>query len=447
MSTPTTPYINPNLPLVSVFSQFGLNEREVERLVPKIAPAFQRSKVSLIAEHLGKPVLKRSKTRIFEIYRQADDFPAATIATRTASGADLVLTWTDPNFQAIRVGNMIKAASGAMGIVKQVTAGSVTIGFLSNPNGNTAFVSADFAATEIASDRGDVTNPNSRQSKSTLFTLPNQYTNIVSSISDTVEVTAEEANQFTYLENIDGTQYYALSKVTQAMQRMMQYQSLRMVDEIAPVYDENRPVGGSLVWQIKNQGGVYRPISAAITETEFNAAIEQYVNNGGFNGEEIVIVAGPSYLADLQKNVFKQYLTTAGTTNVIGGAKVEGLNAFEYGYQGLKFKIVRDDVMSSTKKWGYSSIFAGESKRSKSAMWINTAPVATEQGATMPALMEYYYITPDMIVSEKAGMTDMMGRPNKQTTTGQLSSTVEISLNKTTQLTQPSGHMFHAAQS
>lgn len=447
MSTPSTPFPNPNLPMVSVFAQYGMNEREVERLVPKIAPAFQRSKVSLIAEYLGKAVLKKSKTRIFEIYRQADDFPSATISSRTVSGTDLILTWTDSNFQSIRVGNMIKAASGAFGIVKSVSAGSATVGFLSNPNGSTAFVSTDFAANEIASDRGDVTNPNSRKSKTTLFTLPNQYKNIVSSISETVEVTAEEANQFTYLENIDGTQYYAISKVTQALQRMLQIQSLRMVDEIPPVYDENSPVGGSLIWQIKNQGGVYRPITAEITEAEFNNAIQQYVNNGGFNGEEIVIVAGASYLADIQKNVFKQYITTAGTSNVVGGAEVKGLNAFEYGYQGLKFKIVRDDVMSSTKQWGVSNIFAGESKRSKSAMWINTAPVATEQGGTMPALMEYYYITPDMIVSEKAGMTDMMGRPNKNTTSGQLSSTVEISLNKTTQLTQPSGHMFHAAQS
>jgi hypothetical protein len=445
MSTPTTPFPQQGLPMVSVFSQYGLNEREVERLVPKLYPALQRSKVSLIAEYLGKPVLKKSKTRIFEIYRQADDFPAATIRSggRTTSGSNLVLSWTDPSFEAIREGNMIKAESGATGIVISTNPGSATIAFLSNPNGSSAFVSADFAEGEIASDRGDVTNPNSRKSKTTLFTLPNQYKNIVSSISETVEVTAEEANQYTYLENIDGTNYYALSKVTQALQRMLVTQSLRMVDEIAPVYDESKPVGGSLIWQIKNQGGTYVPITSEITEQAFNQAIEQYVNKGGFNGNELVVCAGPSYLADVQKNVFKQYITTAGTTNTVGGSSVKGLDAYEYGYNGIKIKMVRDDVMASTKQFGYSDIFAGQSKRSKSALFINPAPVATEQGATMSPIQEYYYITPDMIVSEKAGMTDMMGRPNKNTTTGQLSSTVEISLNKTTQLTQPSGHMFH----
>jgi len=282
MAFPNSTFIDPNLPLVSVFTDYGINERQVEPLVPKLAPAFSRSVISTIAEQIGKPQLVSAKTPIFQIYRQPNDWAAATISNRSAVGTDLVLTWSDPTFQSIRVGNMTQAKSGALGIVKSASAGTATIGFLSNPNGSTSFGASDFVIGELASDRGDVTDRDNRLSKSTFFTMPVPYQNIVSSISDTTTVNFSEANQFTYLKNINGTQYYALNKVTQMLGRLQQTYSIRMVGDIPANFNTSTPVGGSLIWQIKNQGGTTRALNAAITPTEFHDAIQQYINNGGY---------------------------------------------------------------------------------------------------------------------------------------------------------------------
>lgn len=445
MSFPNSTFIDPNLPLVSVFANYGINDRQVEPLVPKLAPAFQRSVISAIAEQIGKPQLVSAKTPIFQIYRQPNDWAAATIADRSAVGTDLVLTWSDPSFQAIRVGNMIQAKSGAVGIVKSKSAGTATIGFLSNSNGSTAFGASDFVIGQLASDRGDVTDRDNRLSKETLFTLPVPYQNIVSSMSDTTTVNFAEANQYTYLKNINGTQYYALSKVSQMLGRMQQTYSIRMVGDISANFDTATPVGGSLIWQIKNQGGSTRAINAAITESEFNEAIQQYINNGGYASKEVIIVGGSSYIQDLQKNVFKQYVTTAGNNNVLGGKEVKGLNIMSYYYSGFTFHLIMDEFLNNPNIWQPSDLFAGETVRSKSAIWMNAAPVPTENGGTLPFVSDYYYGVPDMIVTEVKGMTDMMGRPNKEGVSGKLSSTVEVNWNKTTQFNNPAQCFYHYA--
>lgn len=445
MSFPNSTFIDPNLPLVSVFANYGINDRQVEPLVPKLAPAFQRSVISAIAEQIGKPQLVSAKTPIFQIYRQPNDWAAATIADRSAVGTDLVLTWSDPSFQAIRVGNMVQAKSGALGIVKSKSAGTATIGFLSNPNGSTAFGASDFVIGQLASDRGDVTDRDNRLSKETLFTLPVPYQNIVSSMSDTTTVNFAEANQYTYLKNINGTQYYALSKVSQMLGRMQQTYSIRMVGDISANFDTATPVGGSLIWQIKNQGGSTRAINAAITESEFNEAIQQYINNGGYASKEVIIVGGSSYIQDLQKNVFKQYVTTAGNNNVLGGKEVKGLNIMSYYYSGFTFHLIMDEFLNNPNIWQPSDLFAGETVRSKSAIWMNAAPVPTENGGTLPFVSDYYYGVPDMIVTEVKGMTDMMGRPNKEGVSGKLSSTVEVNWNKTTQFNNPAQCFYHYA--
>lgn len=441
-----SPFQNPNLPLVSIFSELGLNEREVESLIPKLAPAFQRSVISVIAEQIGKPRLIEAKTPIFEIYRQPNDWAAATIASRTQSGTDLVLGWSDPNFQSIRVGNRVQAQSGAIGIVKSKDAGTATIGFFANSNGATAFnLSTDFLIGELASDRGNITDrDNRKQDIETFFTTPVNYKNIVGSYSDAVTINASEAKQYTYVKEMGGKNYYALAKVTQMLGRMQQTYSLNMITDAPAVFNSATPQGGSLIWQIKNQGGTARSFSTELTERELNESIDQYINTGGYAGNELVVVCGTGYLGQLQRNVFKQYVTTAGTTNVLGGSSVKGIDIVEYAYNGMHLKFVVDPILNNPNMFGQSQLFAG-SQRSYSAMWLNPQPTPTEQGGTMPFVSDYYYISPDMIVTEINGMTDMQGNPVKKGVNGSLSSRVEVNWNKTTQLSNPAQAMYHYA--
>jgi len=443
-SSPSTPFIDPNANLVNVFELYGYNQRFVESMIPKMNPQFQRSILTKLATELGAPKIITATNRIFEIPRQPNDYPSSTIATRTASGNNLILTLTDGNFQAIREGNGAKAKNGTVGKVVSKSAGTITLQFFASPSGATSFATADFAAGEAVIDFGDLGNPNNRKSKETLFTLPIRNSNIVSCINETCEITAEEAHQLTYLDDVDGSKFYALNKQKQTAERLLQYETERMWSDLPKVMDRDNPFGATLINQIKTMGGVSRPItsSSGVSEDEFHASAEQFINNGGFVGNEIVIVCGYSYLADIQRNVFKQYVTTAGTTNVIGGATVKGINAMEYAFDGFNYKFIVDPVLNNPRMFGTSTLFPGKTLGSKSAMWFCPEAVQTENGGTMPWLQDYYYISGDLMSTEVDGMTDVKGRPVKKGNNGKLAASIEMSLNKTTQLMNPAGCMY-----
>ena len=145
-ASPSTPFIDPNANLVNVFELYGYNQRFVESLIVKMNPQFQRSVITKLASQLGAPKIITATNRIFEIPRQPNDYPSATIASRTVSGSNLVLTFTDGNFQALRAGNGVKAKNGTVGKVISKAPGTVTIQFFASPSGSSAFAALSVQA-------------------------------------------------------------------------------------------------------------------------------------------------------------------------------------------------------------------------------------------------------------------------------------------------------------
>lgn len=446
-NSPSTTFPDLSLPQVSVFAEYGINDRQVEALVPLISQAYDIGVISKISQQLSKPQLIESATPTFEIYRKPLSWASATIAARdkdTISGS-LILGWSDPTFSFIPVGNTVIAKSGCVGIVTAKSAGTATIGFFSNANGNTSFVLSDFKLGEMASDNGDVTDRYNRTTKETRYTMPVNYKNIVSSISDSCTIYAADVKQKTYLSSVGGKQYYALNKIVEMLARVQHTDSVRMYRNTPAVFNQSTPMGASFINQILTMGGTGRPITASVTRSEFEAAIKEYVLKGGYASNEITIIAGTSYIADLQSNVFYGFVNTAGTNNVLGGQVVKGLNIFTYSYLGFTINMIHEPLFDNPNIFNASALFAGETTMSKSAIWINTAPPKTVQGVTLPFVQDYYYIASDMIVSERDGLTDMNGNPTKKNTNPSLAATVEVNWNKTTQLTNPAGCFFHYA--
>lgn len=446
----TTPFADPNLPLVSVFDQNEMNQRIVEMSVPKMAPRFQRSVISIIAAQMAAPIHRKSGARIFNIYRQPNDFPTAVVLTRSASGNTIDMTFQQDKFQHIIVGHlMVDTVTGCLAYVQNTSAGAAKVKFYSNPNGATAFTSADFAVGNQVSDRGSAGNIIDRLTVPDPFKVPIPYQNVIGQMDKSVEIDYESANRLTYLKAQDGTFYYAHQKVAQAMGAMMQEQSVRMVDDIPAVLDATNPVSGSLLWQIKNQGGDSRTFNSAITANEFYAAADQFANTGGTDSKEILIVCGRGYIADIQKNVFKEFVTTAGVANVIGGTEVKGINAMMTAYAGVTYRFVIDNFMDNPNIWGNSTIFPGETKRSHSAIWMSTNPVENENGGTSPFICDYYYGSyADMWSVDVNGMITPKGvkAENGTANSGKKRASVEITLDKCTQLSAPSGAFYHATE-
>ena len=438
----STPYISNQDSLQSIFDQRNLVPRSVEALVPIMNPQFARPALSKLIDVLDGAVLKKTTNRKFNINRMPNDYPAATINTRTLSGALLNLTFSDTTFQAIPVGNAVISISGALAEVVANGAGFVTLRCVYSPTGNAAFTGTDFVADELVSDRGALGNINNRLTPETVFTLPTEYSNFIAQYDAGAYISHEDVNNKTYIKNQYGSDFYALQKESQALQRLMQTYYARLYSNIPAVADANKPVGASLINQINTMGGFSTGITGPITETTLKNVIRQYVANGGFTGDEIVVLCGSQYLGDIHESLAK-YVETAGSHNIVGGQKVEGINIYEYGFEGLKLKFIKDPFLDNKQIFGVDPT-TGFSNRSRSAMWMNTDMCKTEQGVSVPFVCDYYFgNTADVFRWEVAGSMDSKGNPVTNGATDKKGCQINFTLDKQTQLMNPAACMYH----
>lgn len=432
-----------NLSQVDIFTANNIKYRQVEELVAIMNPAFRRSALSKLASQMGAPVQKKSGQRLVEVYRQAYDYPMATIATRTASGNDLVLALTDPTFNSIVVGNMVRSANETLALVKTISSGSMTVSFLVNPNNSSAtgFVAADFAAGELVVDMGNVGDIRDRQSPNAIVSQPTRYTNVIGQVDGSCTLGFDELHTKTWLP-FNGKQYFAFRKVQFTIEDFLRKYDARMLSDIPMVDDSTKPVSGSLLWQIKNQGGIDRPFTS-LTKSEFLQAADAFRNTGTYTSDEILIVCGSGYLSQLQQNVFENLITTAGVNNTVGGTKVKGINVMEYAYGGFHYKIVVDPFLDQPF-WGASTIYGTPSKRSFSAIWMSTGAVPSDNGGVLPFVCEYYFgPKADIHVQTVNGMMDKNGNLVESGANGKKAVTYNMTLDKLTQLANPSACMFH----
>lgn len=441
----STPFINPNDSLQSIFDQRNLTPRFVEQSVPIMTPQYSRPALSKLIDVLEGAVLKKAGNRKFNINRMPNDFPFATITVRATSGSLLVLTLADASFQAIPIGNAVMSQSGAVAEVIDKGAGTMTLSCVYSPTGtgNTAFATADFAINQIVSDRGALGDIQNRLTPETVFTLPTEFSNYIAQYDNAAYVSHEDVNNKTYIPNSMGTDYYALQKEAQALQRLMQTYYARLYSDVpANVNNPNKPMGASIINQIKTMGGFAQGITGTVTETILKNVIRQYVANGGFTGEEIVVLCGSQYLGDIQESL-AQYVITAGDKNVVGGTAVEGINIYNYGFEGLKLKFIKDPFLDNKQIWGTDTT-TGFSNRSRSAIWMNTDQCKTENGISVPFVCDYYFgNTADVVRWEVPGNMDSKGNPVTQGANGKKGCQINFTLDKQTQLMNPAACMYH----
>jgi hypothetical protein len=321
----------------------------------------------------------------------------------------------------------------------------MVVSFFANPNGNTSFVAADFAATEQARDAGVIGNTQIRNAGTTVFSLPDPYYNIVSQLDATCFLNFEELNSKTFIKAKNGKMYYAFQKDVQTLERLYQQYLVRTYSNIPVNMNDTQPVGASLLNQILTMGGGQSSLgsTASFTIQQLRDAIRQYKASGGFTTDEILVIGGSQYVGNWQESL-ENYVIQSGNKNTIGGEEVMGINVMEYGFQGLKFKVLTDAVLDNRNMWGTNS--QGFSNRSNSAIWAAVEKVKTENGELAPFACSYYLGgTDDIKRTVIEGMIDENGNPISKGTNNQKGVSIEYTWDKTEQLMNPRACWYHGA--
>jgi hypothetical protein len=429
----------------TVFDSIGILEKEVENLIPLLSPQYQRPALSVCIDQMegGTRKIVKSKSRLINIYRQENDYPAGTISASSQTGSNISIQFTNGQFAEIPEQHMVFAESGAIGKVEQKGEGYMLVSFYSNPSGATSFnFSTDFLAGEQVTDGGMIGNLAVRKEDETIFSLPDNTQNIIPTYSADTFLHKEDFINTTFLKDATGGYHYAVNKDVQTLERLMQQYCVRTYKNVPAVLSGNQPVAASLVNQIVTMGGTYRPLNSQLTYGELKATIREYTSKGGFTTNEVAVFAGSQYVADFQE-ALESFVTTAGVNNTLGGQKVEGINIMQYNFQNLNIKLIHDPILDNKLMFGTGS--DGFSKRSRSAIWMNTAPVKVEGGGTMPFAVSYYVgENADIHRWVKNGSIDEKGRRVKEGNEF-IGCKIMYEWDKLEQISNPRAALFHGS--
>lgn len=148
--------------------------------------------------------------------------------------------------------------------------------------------------------------------------------------------------------------------------------------EVGGVTDTN----GGIRWSIINRGGVYYPLTSALTENQFDNFLADTHSRKVSSGPMEIFI-GQGMLMHIQRNFTEGYITNAGSSNTFGGQTVEGLNVLEYNIANMPVRFIELDVLRDREMFPELSTIPGlvnPYKRQHMAFALDTAPIPTSLG-------------------------------------------------------------------
>jgi hypothetical protein len=161
---------------------------------------------------------------------------------------------------------------------------------------------------------------------------------------------------------------------------------------------------GGLRWSIINNGGVYLPLTAEITQTQFNDFLETLVRKSAENGRNLVAMMGTAMMARLQ-TLLSNFIQFAGSQNTLGGVSVEGLNVMTYSYAGIKIDFVRWALLDDDAFKGDLSSVTGKPRMSHAMYVLDLTPLPAADGSgSISPLQKYHFNNDEMLAAYVPGM-------------------------------------------
>lgn len=434
--------------------QAAIKQLSIYPLTMQMFPEY--NVVDIISSRLGKPRSEKTFNRLYSIGKKGNDYPAVQIATRTAVGTELQLTFTDNSWAAYRNGDGIEAENGTLGRVTYNAPGIVRLALQASASGNTTFQAADFADEELTSWAGNLTSVYQQEKLRRVISNPILTNNVIGLMLDTYTGTMDELNQFTYINDDKGNPLYLRIQPKLMLERNAKafnkrtYMGKLVNDVQSGVYQ-----GDGFEQQIFKGQGVYETYTSDLDENQLQFILRKLGNNGASKSRKLMCICGNDYIADLQANVFKQYLTTAGKDSVLAkmGVSLQGLNVFNYHFDGFDIDFVIDPTFSDDQQYPgrTTSVSPGSLKQSRTAFYFNVAEVDTEQQMKVPFLQTYVNGPSKgdgsgmvgMWMTEVPGAIDQNGKLVPTANTVSLESTLAVYYSQTHQLMNPSNCAFH----
>lgn len=355
-------------------------------------------KLSLWIEKMNMPTGYKQFSGSTELkYEKAfigRDHVIAQIDSATQVGNTLVINLlpvgTPPQaYNAFRVNDgVVSADMGVWGKVEAASPGQITISPVGEGIAISDLVSA-FVANNYVKAVGDFEKNDNSGGKSRLAQYPDVDYNYAGIKRDSWYQSGREAVGSRV--KWDG-EMWSDGFAEQTIKRLLRKREFMQVwgvrdrrpDTNGDVFDSN----GGIRWSVINRGGEYLPLSAPITETQFDTWLadmdRKKVSMGPLN-----IFMGKGMLYHIQRNFTEGYITPVGRENTFGGAEVMGLDVRKYSIAGIDVNFIELPALNDLELFPEISSIPGlalPNRMGHTAFCVDFAPIEVSGGGTAPAI-------------------------------------------------------------
>ena len=407
--------------LIQDFYSMHLEDRFVMPEIVNLRPQF--TSMNYLINKLNASPIMSNKMIAEQPYWDVATITAQCVSTTLSQGNSIATVTITGNGSRDLFGNGYMVRDNVTQTEARViahTASTLTLQFASSATaGVTAFTSSDFAATNPITETGVglLSNYNDPRTIQGLKKAPALRKIPLSTITNSVTLTkAEMIEKNRIIKAVqNGVQFMAWTQVENMISNFITGVEERMFYSNQTIPDQlgNGSNAGSLLWQIKNEDGIYIPMTTAPDDTYLRKAIEAIRDKKG-KGGKIGLFGGTLFNGSLQQAISNKWLQYTGSDNTFGGKTVDGINVKHYTYLDIDLEFYTDFNNFNHPYWNQTiSSITGTPYSQNSALILDTDPVENSLGAPLPFASQICYgLDSDQQIGAKGGTYQIVRNGN-----------------------------------
>lgn len=349
----------------------------------------------------------------YEKYKRGKNNVVQQIASVTASGANVILTFSDPTYDKFLMKDVLMDTNYVLGRVIAAGPGTVTLQAYPDASG-TLSASTTFQVGTLAKLMADISGTYGSFGVGNRIFPPYQTINYPSNTRASYTLTRADKIE-TYVDTKDGSPYYYYQN---EMDMMMNYWKQIEFKTIFSQYGapSNTSVEGSVTGNRgMRQGimtdGVYMPLASAPTATNIQDMLASLANRNTASGQRFTCFLGRQALLNIQRNLTQPYIQYAGSRNTFGGEAVKGLNVMTYAIADVEVDFIILPVLNDSElSEPTAAANASGTKWSNSMYFLNLDNIPAVGGAAnCPAIQKIHFGDEEILYRGINGMVGFAG--------------------------------------
>ncbi len=398
-------------------SMFGrlLNSRNAFTNIYYLSNGYGRATqfFNALAGGNSKSVQKNIAEGKYEFHTISHTGVQAQVATRTVSGANLVLTWTDSAYDSFRDNFVTLDGTTSIRRQGQVVShgpGTITIA----PNG-TPFTAADYAVGNFASEAWQISANRGSTGTESKYVVPETDNNFASIKRESIFLSRRDFHE----SYVDG----AISKANWAlMQEPEMVKNFARNREYSRLFEERQQLtvngqlanqNGGLLWSIQNRGGAHIVSASDLNQNRWLELIALISGKTSAFGGNLVCFHGKEALGTIQRFT-QNFVEGSGSLNTFRATL--GIDITTYGYIGQQISFVHLPILDDEQFFGGISSITGKLRSSHSFFLCDMAPTTTYDivDGTAPVVEQFHFGSQEMHYGYIHGVVGPEGASSSQ---------------------------------